>query len=257
MTDVLFLVSVTGLVMAVSVLCLLIIRKVYGHSLMAKHNDVAGFIYAVIGVIYAVLLAFVVIVEWEMFRDADGKVQEEVQCMASVFRDVEVFDEPQKSLVAKEIVNYTNIVINEEWALMAKEEASEKAVKSIRRIFTLVTEIKPANEHQKIWYQEIVTRLNNFYNARNHRVQAAKESIPDFMWSIMIVGAVITIGFSFLFGTENLWAQSFMVASLAGVITLVLLLIVALDHPYAGIITVTPEAFVDQLARFKDYLVTQ
>ena len=70
MTDVLFLVSVTGLVMAVSVLCLVIVRKVYGHSLMAKHNDVAGFIYAVIGVIYAVLLAFVVIVEWEMFRDA-------------------------------------------------------------------------------------------------------------------------------------------------------------------------------------------
>ena len=257
MTDVLFLVSVTGLVMAVSVLCLLIIRKVYGHSLMAKHNDVAGFIYAVIGVIYAVLLAFVVIVEWEMFRDADGRVQEEVLCMASVFRDMQVFDEPQKSLVAKEVVNYTNIVINEEWALMAKEEASEKAVKSIRRIFTLVTEINPANEHQKIWYQEIVTRLNNFHNARNHRVQAAKESIPDFMWSIMIVGAVITIGFSFLFGTENLWAQSFMVASLAGIITLVLLLIVALDHPYAGIIIVKPEAFVDQLVRFKDFLVTQ
>ncbi len=257
MTDVLFLVSVTGLVMAVSVLCLLIIRKVYGHSLMAKHNDVAGFIYAVVGVIYAVLLAFVVIVEWEMFRDADGRVEEEVQCMASVLRDMQVFDEPQKSLVAKEIVNYTNIVINEEWALMANEEASEKAVKSIRRIFTLVTEIKPANEHQKIWYQEIITRLNNFYNARNHRIQAAKESIPDFMWSVMLVGALITVGFSFLFGTENIWAQSFMIASLSGVITLVLLLIIALDHPYSGIIIVTPEAFVDQLARIKDNLATQ
>ncbi len=257
MTDVLFLVSVTGLVMAVSVLCLVIVRKVYGHSLMAKHNDVAGFIYAVLGVIYAVLLAFVVIVEWEMFRDADNRVQEEVQCMASVLRDMQVFDEPQKTLVSKEIVNYTNIVINEEWALMAKEEASEKAVISIRRIFTLVTAIKPANEHQKIWYQEIITRLNNFYNARNHRIQAAKEGIPDFMWSVMIIGAVITIGFSFLFGVENVWAQSFMVASLAGVITLVLLLIVALDHPYSGIIIVTPEAFVDQLARIKDYLATQ
>ena len=150
-TDILFLVSVTGLVMAVSVLCFLIVRKFYGHSFMARHNDVAGFIYAVIGVIYAVLLAFVVIVEWEIFRDADARVQEEVQCMASVFRDVRVFDEPQKSLIVKEIINYTNIVINEEWALMAEEKTSEKAVTSIKRIFILVTEIKPANEHQKIW----------------------------------------------------------------------------------------------------------
>ena len=63
-------------------------------------------------------------------------------------------------------------------------------------------------------------------------MQAAKEGIPDFMWSVMIVGAVMTIGFSLLFGTENMWAQSFMVASLAGVITHVLLLIFALSHPY-------------------------
>ena len=48
-----------------------------------------------------------------------------------------------------------------------------------------------------------------------------------------------------------------MVAALAGVITLVLLLIVALDHPYSGIIIVTPEAFVDQLARIQAYLATQ
>ena len=258
MTEVLFLVSVTGVVIALSVLCLMIVRKVYGHTVMAKHNDVAGFIYAVIGVIYAVLLAFVVIVEWDMFRDAESKVQDEVQCMASVLRDAQVFDEPQRSLIMKEIVNYANIVINEEWALMAKEQRSEKAVKSIRRIFALVAEIKPANENQKIWYQEIVTRLNNFYNARNQRVQAAKDGIPAFMWSVMIIGAVITIGFSFLFGTENLWAHSLMVASLAGVITLVLRLIVALDHPYAGIIIVTPEAFLDQLARFRVYeLATQ
>jgi hypothetical protein len=258
MTEVLFLVSVTGVVIALSVLCLMIVRKVYGHTVMAKHNDVAGFIYAVIGVIYAVLLAFVVIVEWDMFRDAESKVQDEVQCMASVLRDAQVFDEPQRSLIMKEIVNYADIVINEEWALMAKEQRSEKAVKSIRRIFALVAEIKPANENQKIWYQEIVTRLNNFYNARNQRVQAAKDGIPAFMWSVMIIGAVITIGFSFLFGTENLWAHSLMVASLAGVITLVLLLIVALDHPYAGIIIVTPEAFLDQLARFRVYeLATQ
>ena len=247
----------TGSVMAASVLCLAGIRKAYGYAAMAKHNEVAGFIYAVIGVIYAVLLAFVVIVEWEMFRNADGRVQEEVQCMTSVLRDMQVFDEPQKSLVAQEIVNYAKIVIEEEWALMAKAEASDKAAKSIRRIFALVAEIKPTTEPQRIWYQETISRLNDFYNARNHRVQAAKAGIPAFMWSVMIAGAVITISFSFLFGTENFWAQALMVAALAGVITLVLLLIVALDHPYSGIIIVTPEAFVAQLARIQAYLATQ
>jgi hypothetical protein len=35
-----------------------------------KHNDVAGFIYAVLGVVYAVLLALVVIAVWEEFDAA-------------------------------------------------------------------------------------------------------------------------------------------------------------------------------------------
>lgn len=33
-----------------------------------QHNDVAGFIYAVLGVVYAVLLGFVTLVVWEDFQ---------------------------------------------------------------------------------------------------------------------------------------------------------------------------------------------
>ncbi|MEI6639328.1 MAG: DUF4239 domain-containing protein [Chlorobium sp.] len=248
---------VTLAVIAVSVLCLLIIRKRFGHPLMAKHNDVAGFIYAVVGVIYAVLLAFVVIVEWEMFCDSNSKVQNEVQSLASVFRDIQVFDEPQRSLVQHEILNYTNLVIKEEWPLMAKDQYSEKALASSRRIFNLVTEVRPANDYQKIWYQDLVSRVNSFCDDRNQRLEAGKQSIPLFMWDVMLLGAAITIGFSFLFGTEELWAHSIMMAALSAIVTLVLLLVMALDHPFHGIIMVTPEAFEDQLNRFMTYYAAQ
>ena len=39
----------------------------------AAHNDRAGFILAVIGVIYAVLLAFVAISVWERFQEEIGR----------------------------------------------------------------------------------------------------------------------------------------------------------------------------------------
>jgi Protein of unknown function (DUF4239) len=256
-SEILQVVIVTAVVTMVSVVCLLVIRKKFGHSLMAKHNDVAGFIYAVVGVIYAVLLAFVVIVEWEMFRDSDSKVQNEVQSVASVFRDMQVFDEPQRSLVQHEIVNYTNLVIKEEWPLMEKDKYSEKALESSRRIFNLVTEVRPTNDYQKIWYQDLVVRVNSFRDDRNHRLQAGKQCIPPFMWDVMILGAAITIGFSFLFATEILWPHAVMIVALSGIITLVLLLVMALDHPFQGIIMVTPDAFEDQLNRFMSYFAAQ
>src|SRR3569623_1288615 len=50
-----------------------------------QHNDVAGFIYAALGVIYAVLLALVVIAVWEEFQAADATVEQEANATAEIF----------------------------------------------------------------------------------------------------------------------------------------------------------------------------
>jgi hypothetical protein len=45
-----------------------LVRRLVPTETRQKHNDVAGFIYAALGVIYAVLLALVVIAAWEVMR---------------------------------------------------------------------------------------------------------------------------------------------------------------------------------------------
>jgi hypothetical protein len=50
-----------------------------------RHNDVAGFIYAALGVIYAVLLALVVISVWEEYQAASETVEEEANSVAEIF----------------------------------------------------------------------------------------------------------------------------------------------------------------------------
>ena len=49
----------------------LYVRKVVGFEKLIVNNEVAGFKYATLGVVYAVLLAFVVFTVWEEFRDAE------------------------------------------------------------------------------------------------------------------------------------------------------------------------------------------
>jgi hypothetical protein len=51
--------------MMIAVVGLWTVQRAVPSSLRREHNDVAGFIYEVVGVIYAVLLALVVIVVWE------------------------------------------------------------------------------------------------------------------------------------------------------------------------------------------------
>ena len=79
----------------------------------------------------------------------------------------------------------------------------------------------------------------------------AEESLPTVLWVVLIVGGMVTVGFAYLFGLEDTGAHMLMVASLAGVIALVLFTIGVLDHPFSGSARVGPEAFELVLNRFE------
>ncbi|NTV93632.1 MAG: DUF4239 domain-containing protein [Chlorobiaceae bacterium] len=250
---------IVGICMALSIfsgLCILSVRKKIGYEELKKHNDVAGYIYAVISVIYAVLLAFVVIVEWEMFRETQTKVTNEVEAMASVFRDSRLFsDFETRSSIQRTLINYATIVIDEEWPLMSMQKSSDKALAQLHEVFRLVGKLHPKDDYEKLWYQEMIVKINKFSDARNQRVMCSSEGIPVFMWWMLIVLGIITLGFTFFFGISNSYMHISMAVTLCVVITLGILTIYAFDHPFAGIITVTPEPFIEQLRHWKGYVL--
>ena len=63
------------------------------------------------------------------------------------------------------------------------------------------------------------------------------------MWVVLVVGGVITIAFTFLFGLETLWLHALAVAALTVVVTLIIYTIAVLDYPFNGDLRVGPEAF--------------
>lgn len=60
----------------------------------------------------------------------------------------------------------------------------------------------------------------------------------------------MTIGFTLFFGAENLRAQALMTGALSVLIFSSLLIIVAIDHPFAGSVKVQPEALAAVLEDF-------
>jgi hypothetical protein len=67
---------------------------------------------------------------------------------------------------------------------------------------------------------------------------------------VLYAGAVLTIGYTLFFGTENLRVQALMTGVLSLLIFSGLLVIVAVDHPYAGPVKLQPEALLAVLEDF-------
>ncbi len=50
-----------------------LVRRYVALDRLTANNEIAGFKYAVLGVLYAVLLAFAIIVVWQKFSDAEDQ----------------------------------------------------------------------------------------------------------------------------------------------------------------------------------------
>jgi hypothetical protein len=109
----------------------------------------------------------------------------------------------------------------------------------------------PRTEAGQELYAEGLDQVQRLADSRRTRLVQAEESLPTVLWVVLVAGGMVTVGFAYLFGLESTWAHRLMVASLAGVIALVLFTIGALDHPFAGGARVGPEAFELVLNRFE------
>jgi len=228
---------------AFAVGCALLVRRIVGVDVLERDNAVAGFIYAVVGVVYAVLLGFSAIIVWEQFRHAQEGVEHEANALADLYRDSRVFPPEVRNAVELRVREYARVVVAKEWPAMAEGKSSSETWDAYNGLWRTYHEFEPQDDHQRAWYEQSLQRLNEFADARRDRLLSVQSDVPTVMWGVLLGGGAITIGFSFLFGMRNVRAQVFMTASLALTIGVALLSILALEKPFAGITRVDPEAF--------------
>ena len=127
---------------------------------------------------------------------------------------------------------------------MAEGKSSPEAWEAFNQIWQTYYRFRPQNEYERVWYAQSVAILNQFGDQRRLRLLSSQSGgIPAVMWVVLVGAGAITISFSFLFGTKNTVAQALMTGGLAMTIALVLLSIVSMEHPFAGLARVEPEAF--------------
>jgi Protein of unknown function (DUF4239) len=145
--------------------------------------------------------------------------------------------------VERQVRTYARMVIEKEWPAMARYQSSPEAWDAYNELWRIYHEFEPQGDRELIWYAESLERMNALAEARRSRLLSVRSGVPSVMWGVLLVGGVITIGFSFMFGTPNPRAQASMTGCVALTIGVSLLAIFALEKPFAGIKRVDPEGF--------------
>jgi hypothetical protein len=220
-----------------------------------EHNDVAGFLYAVVGIVYAVLLALLVIAVWEQYQSANETVESEASAVAEIAWLAHRLPEPERHELQEDARSYAQEVVDQEWPLMEQriegEQGTPEGWDLVDDIRATLQEVEPSTVAEQELYAEGLDRIQRLGDDRRMRFVAAEEGIPGVLWAVLVFGAVVAVGFTYLFGMRNTWAHRLMVMSLTAVIALVLFTIGVMEHPFSGGARIEPSAFELILERFE------
>jgi hypothetical protein len=237
-------VTVVALVVAVSLVGLVVTHRLFHFELRRRHNEFAGFTSALVGVVFAVLLAFIAVAAWESFNKAGDIAQKEASLAGDLWRDAFAMPEPIKTQLLGHMHDYVEVALTREWPAMAQGAPfGDEGWAPLFKFHQALTGIHTNDPMQVAMITEALTRLNSLYDARRERLLAAKDHIDPTVWAVVLFGTFITIAFTYLFGMESFRIHLLMTGTLAATLALVVVLILAFDYPFRGEVQVTPDGF--------------
>ena len=230
---------------------LILVQRLVPIDVRRQHYDVAGFIYAVLGVTCAVLLGLMVVAVWEQWNTAGHTVDDEASSLAEIFWIAERLPESNRLRVQELARSYARVVVDEEWPLMKQGKSSPKAWDLLDEIRTNLQSFKPSTPQEQVLYEQSLEQMRGLADARRDRLIEAEQGVPVILWLVLVTGGVVVVGFTYLFGLQSTAIHLLMVASLAMIIALVIFTVAALNFPFGGDITIKPEAMEQVLRRFE------
>jgi hypothetical protein len=228
---------------------LVLIRRRFGLRRLSVNNEVAGFKFAVVGVIYAVLLAFVVIVVWQKYNDAEFAVTQEAAAAATIYRLADGSD-PATADLRNAVTTYLKFVINRDFPEMAREKESPETTAVLNQAYAAAMRLARGGSQPGTAVYEIFYQLDLITQARRNRLHLAVGVVPIVLWHALVLGGIMTVCFTYFFGTPNLGAQVLMTGVLSIIVFMGLFVIVAIDHPFTGPVHVGSGPLLQVLADF-------
>ncbi len=238
-------------VSAVAVGGMLVIRRLVGVETLKSFNEVAGNSFQVVGTFYAVLLGLIVVDAMTNMADLRGIIEHEANAVADVYILSRGLPEPEQKKIRALAVSYVDTVIDDEWEAMKKGQISTKAIGHVSGLWNVLIDFKPTADDQKDIRQMSLDRVSELGDSRRARLIASAHGVSTELWTVLLIGGVLTLSFSYFLGLSSVVGQALMTVVIASTLALNVYLVFLFGYPFSGAYCVQPDGFVVDRVMFK------
>lgn len=243
-----------AIILAFSVLAVVVmlwLRHRVGTDRLRRNHEVAGCVYSVIGAIFAVTVALVVDTVHDEYLTGERVASTEAIQVASLYQLAGWFPGNGEVQLKKNLLHYAGSVVNKEWdrAVQNVQPSSPETEEAFQEIVKSVQTLSPATIQQQTAYAEVVHSLSVLREYRYTRLYGKQGKLPPPLWFTVVLGGIITIGFTLFFSMESRRAHILLVFVVSVLIWSNIMVISLVQYPFNGIDITPPRALIEWLAR--------
>jgi hypothetical protein len=227
------------------------VQRAFSYSRLITHNDVAGFLFSAICVIYAVVLGFVVVIVWEKYDTAVANTDAEVAAVADLYHSVAGFPPRERDQIRRELHQYIHETLSKDWPTMQAGGNPSNTSPILENVTWKVQTFAPTDFRESNAQAASIQNVQSIFDTRRLRLLQNQPAVPPVLWFALTVGAITIMTFTFLFGVQNQRTQLLMTAMLAAVVTILFIVIYDFDRPFSHAIGVSPEGWTALHARLE------
>jgi hypothetical protein len=187
--------------------------------------------------VYALALAFVLATALQSFQNTTQQANAEANSVIALGHFSQVLPSPAGEQLRAGLVSYANTVINREFPAMESGSIPAHDNVALTSMYRTLTDANLGGTSAATTanFQGAVQQLSNLTNDRDTRIRAARTSVPELLWFLIIGGGMIVLlGVAAVTFIDRPWPQFFAVASVSVIFAIVALVIVSLQTPFVN-----------------------
>jgi hypothetical protein len=236
-------VLIVALTITSSMLLMWALDRLWPWEKRHAHNDLIGWQLSILGTTYAVILGFMLYAVWTDFGAASLNVELEASSLRNLYRIAEALPDQQRSELQNEARTYADAVVSHEWPEMGSGQLPNESHAINRNMWKTVMSAIAASSSQTVAEDHALSELTSLTEHRRIRLSQSQASIPGILWFVLIVGGILTIGSSCLFGAASSTLHGLQVFAFSLLVSLVLLAIADINSPFRGSVHISVFAF--------------
>ncbi len=249
--DLWLLISAVVVSFVLVLLSVWLIRRLVPATREGFHAEISAPMLGVVAALFGLLLAFVIIIAYQNFLDADANVTRAADALSSIVRDSAAFPGNEGDNVRSAVGSYVRAVVNDEWSQTKHGHQSVLASGGLDAVGATIQMVNPKSQAQVAFYDDAVTQLNTAVAARRDRLRAVAGGIPRSIGVLILFSSFVIIGYAVLVGSPKFWFHVLGPAAIAMVVAVSLVVLVDLSYPFSGSLAISSEPYKSgSLAQF-------